>query len=153
MSKGFYSSFQGSMAMHGAGRRLGQDEGWRAGYDEGVAEGIRQANAVSQPQLNELATRVRNMEAQTWTDREKYLSLVVVSIAAVESLGAAPQEQKISFLKSYLRLCKEAADKKLLATPPDANPAFARTNPAVAQFLTATFELAMQQEADHSPSP
>ncbi len=153
MSKGFYSSFQGSMAMHGAGRRLGQDEGWRAGFDEGVAEGIRQANAVSQPQLNELATRVRNMEAQTWTDREKYLSLVVVSIAAVESLGAAPQEQQVAFLKSYLRLCKEAADKKLLATPPDANPAFARTNPAVAQFLKATFELAMQQETDHSPSP
>ena len=157
MTKGFYSSFQGSMAMHGAGRRLGQDEGWRSGYDEGLAEGIalgrRQANDANQPQLNDLITRVRDLEARSWTDRERYLALTVVAIAAVESLGDAPQEQQIVFLKAYLRLCKEAADKKLLASPPDANPDFARANPAVAQFLKATFAMAMQQEADHAPSP
>ena len=153
MSNDFYSSPQGAMAMHGAGRNLGHDEGWRVGYDEGVAEGIRQANAVSQPQINRLANRIRELEANTWTDRAKRFELIVVALSAVEALGSASPDQHISFVKAYLRLSKEATDKKLLAVTPDANPEFARAHPAIAQFVNTTFATAMQQRVNHSPSP
>jgi hypothetical protein len=153
MSNDFYSSPQGAMAMHGAGRNLGHDEGWRVGYDEGVAEGIRQANAVSQPQINRLANRIRELEANTWTDRAKRFELIVVALSAVEALGSASQEQHIAFVKAYLRLSKEATDKKLLAMTPDANPEFARAHPDLAKFVNTTFATAMQQRANHSPSP
>ena len=157
MSNDFYSSVHGAMAMHGAGRDLGHDEGWRAGYDEGLAEGLahgrRQANEASQPQLTQLANRVRELEAKTWTDRAKMFELLVVAMSAVEALGSASPDQHISFVKTYLRLSKEATDKKLLAVTPDANPEFARAHPAIAQFVNTTFATAMQQRANHSPSP
>ena len=157
MSNDFYASPQGAMAMHGVGRNLGHDEGWRVGYDEGLAEGLalgrRQANEVSQPQLNQLANRVRELEARTWTDREKYFALAVVAMASIESLESATQAQQLAFLTAYSRLVTEAKGKQLLGTAPHASSEFERGNPVAAKFLHSMLALAMQPQADHSPSP
>jgi hypothetical protein len=157
MSNDFYASPQGAMAMHGVGRNLGRAEGWRNGYDEGLSEGValgrRQTNEAIQPQLNQLISRVHGLEARIRMDNQNYFALAVVALSSIESLGSASHEQQVTFVKAYLRLCKEAADKKLFAMPPDANQEFARANPVLANFVRETFATAMQQEANRFPRP
>lgn len=149
MSDDFYTSSQGSMAMHGAGRRLGQTEGYNEGLAEGIALGRQQANDTYQPQLNQLIQRVRELEARTWTDREKYFAMAVVALSAIESLGSATKHQQLAFLTAYHRLVSEAKNKQLLDTPPHSNPEFERANPVAAQFLNSMLATAMQSQADN----